>query len=62
MINTGSLFQLLEGKPPAGIAGTLAIMGLGYPACFYLFYAAIKKGTAETEQDDKEYLASRRGR
>jgi hypothetical protein len=53
---------LLEGKPPAGIAGTLSIMGLGYPACFYLFYAAIKKGTAETEKDDEEYMASRRGR
>jgi hypothetical protein len=53
---------LLEGNPPAGIAGTLSIMALGYPACFYLFYAAIKKGTAETEKDDKEYMASRRGR
>lgn len=62
MINTGSLFQLVEGTPPAGIAGTLAIMALGFPSCGYLFYAAILKGTAETEQDDKEYLASRRGR
>jgi hypothetical protein len=59
---TGSLFQLVEGNPPAGMAGTAAIMAIGFPACGYLFYASILKGTAETEQDDKEYLSTRRGR
>jgi hypothetical protein len=56
----GSLFQLLEGNPPVGVAGTAAIVVIGFPVCGFLFYASIKKATAETELDDKEFLSTRR--
>ncbi len=34
---------------------TAAIAAVGLPSCLFLFYAAIKKGEYETEQDDLEY-------
>ena len=49
----GSIFQLSEGADNFALA--LAITVLGLPGCFFLFYAAIKKGIAETEADDAEF-------
>ena len=34
---------------------TITITVAGIPLCFFLFYAAIKKGIAETEADDAEF-------
>jgi hypothetical protein len=38
---------------------TFGIVFVGIPACFYLLYAAILKGIAETEEDDKEFLSGK---
>lgn len=53
----GSTFQLVSGSPPPlGAPATFGIVFVGFPACFYLLYAAILKGIAETEEDDKKFL------
>lgn len=41
------------------MVGTGAIALVGTPLCLYLFYAAILKGNAETEEDDKKFLGGR---
>ena len=54
--STGSIFELLGGSPQYGFAPTVAIALLGTPLCFFLFYAAIVKGNAETEADDQRFM------
>mmetsp|Transcript_42254 Transcript_42254/g.61934 ORF Transcript_42254/g.61934 Transcript_42254/m.61934 type:complete len:184 (+) Transcript_42254:81-632(+) len=56
----GSIFELTGGTPKLGFAITAVIAGLGLPLCLFLFYAAILKGTAETEEDDAKF--SKNGR
>mmetsp|Transcript_22049 Transcript_22049/g.44607 ORF Transcript_22049/g.44607 Transcript_22049/m.44607 type:complete len:188 (-) Transcript_22049:632-1195(-) len=55
----GSIFELGGGNPSNGFATSAAISALGLPSCLFLFYAAIKKGAAETEEDDKRFLNER---
>jgi len=64
IVSTGSIFELTGGKTPQlGFETTLALVALGVPLCFFLFYASVKKATAETEEDDKRFEAenSRKG-
>jgi hypothetical protein len=49
------LFDLIGGSPAFGFAPTAAAALVGLPICFFLFYAAIVKGQAETEEDDKKF-------
>jgi hypothetical protein len=55
--STGSLYELAGGGSTTklGLLPTLALGGLGLPTSIFLIYAAIRKGAAETEEDDKEY-------
>ena len=53
---SGSLFNIIEGQ---GNPVSLGITILGTPAFLFLFYAAIKKGEAETLEDDQRYLNGR---
>lgn len=53
--STGSIFELSGGHPVLGFIPTATIALLGVPSCFFLFYASIKKGIAETEEDDKAF-------
>lgn len=56
----GFLFQLLDAKnnpPPLGFGPTAAISLVGAPTCLFLFVAAIQKGAAETEEDDRKFNA-----
>jgi hypothetical protein len=53
--STGSIFELSGGHPVLGFIPTATITLLGIPSCFFLFYASIKKGIAETEEDDKAF-------
>ena len=53
--STGSIFELSGGSPVVGVGPSVAIAVTGIPTCFFLFYAAIKKGIAETEADDAEF-------
>jgi hypothetical protein len=55
----GSIFELCGGTPQLGMVGTGAIALLGTPLCIFLFYAAVLKGNAETEEDDKKFLSGR---
>ncbi len=57
--STGSVFELAGGSPVLGFLPTAGIAIVGIPLCFFLFYAAIKKGMAETEEDDKNYRNQR---
>jgi len=59
---TGSLFQLIGGDPPNGSAVTASIIVVSLPLCAFLFYAALKKGQAETDADDAEFRSKNRGR
>ncbi len=52
---TGSIFELSGGSPVLGFIPSIGIIATGLPLCFFLFYAAIKKGIAETEEDDKKF-------
>ena len=56
--NTGSIFELTSGAPKLGFAVTASIALLGFPSFVFLFYAALLKGAAETEEDDKEFRKS----
>jgi hypothetical protein len=56
---SGSIFELFGGTPQLGMVGTGAIALVGTPLCLYLFYAAVLKGNAETEEDDKKFLGGR---
>lgn len=56
----GSVFQLASGSPPPlGSAATAVIAVIGVPSCIFLLYAAILKGIAETEEDDKAFLSGK---
>jgi hypothetical protein len=56
---TGSVFELATKNEdlPLGVLPTVAVAVLGVPTCFFLFYAAVLKGKAETEEDDKVFRA-----
>ena len=57
----GSLFELTGGaETKLGFAGTAALAAIGAPLSIFLMYAAILKGTAETEEDDKLYNSPRK--
>mmetsp|Transcript_11919 Transcript_11919/g.20704 ORF Transcript_11919/g.20704 Transcript_11919/m.20704 type:complete len:187 (+) Transcript_11919:49-609(+) len=58
--STGSLFEVLGGTPTLGFGPTAALAAIGLPASLFLIYAAILKGAAETEEDDKEYNKPRK--
>jgi len=58
--STGSIFELSGGSPVIGVVPSVAIAVAGIPTCLFLFYAAIKKGIAETEADDAEFQNQRR--
>lgn len=51
----GSLFELFGGSPKLGVAVSAAIAAVGLPLCLFLFYAAIQKAIAETEEDDRRF-------
>jgi len=56
----GSAFQLAsDGDPLLGVPVTTAIVFTGIPGGFFLLYAAILKGIAETEEDDKAFLSGK---
>lgn len=56
----GSLFELVGGSElQFGFAVTAAIAAIGTPIAMFLFYAAIAKATAETEEDDKAFLSGK---
>ena len=55
-VSSGSIFELAGGSTSLS---ALALAVLGLPLCLFLFYAAIKKGMAETEEDDQEFLKGR---
>jgi hypothetical protein len=55
--STGSLFELFGENSQLPLAVTAGIAVVGLPLGAYLFYAAILKGTAETEEDDKQFLS-----
>lgn len=53
--SVGTIFELVGGSPMMGVIPSALFALVGLPSCLFLFYAAIKKGTAETEEDDAEY-------
>jgi hypothetical protein len=57
----GSLYELTGGgSTKLGFVPTAALAAIGLPMSIFLIYAAIMKGAAETEEDDKEYNKPRR--
>lgn len=53
IVSTGSLFECVGGKANP----TNLVLGLGgFPMFLFLLYAAILKGSAETKEDDEQYL------
>lgn len=58
IVSTGSIFELLGGSPQYGMVPTALFAVVGTPLCFFLFYAAILKGNAETEADDERFMDS----
>ena len=54
-IQLGSLFELTSGTPTLGFGPQVALAAIGLPSSLFLIYAAIKKGEAETEEDDRQY-------
>mmetsp|Transcript_17334 Transcript_17334/g.39709 ORF Transcript_17334/g.39709 Transcript_17334/m.39709 type:complete len:160 (+) Transcript_17334:98-577(+) len=58
--STGSLFKMFDDPPQLGFATTAAAIGIEFVLAGYLFYAAILKATAETEEDDREFNKPRR--
>ena len=58
IVSTGSIFELLGGSPQFGTVPTALFAVVGTPLCFFLFYAAILKGNAETEADDERFMDS----
>ena len=57
----GSLFELTGGaETQLGFVGTAALAAIGAPFSLFLLYAAIMKGAAETEEDDREYNSPRK--
>lgn len=51
----GSLFELTGGAPTLGFGPQAALAAVGLPGSLFLIYAAVLKGAAETEEDDKQY-------
>ena len=61
MQTKGSLFELAGGgSGKLGFGPTAALAAIGLPMSIFLIYAAILKGAAETEEDDKEYNKPRK--
>ena len=58
--STGSIFELSGGSPVMGFIPSLALSVVGIPLCLFLFYAAIRKGIVETEEDDKKFQQNNR--
>mmetsp|Transcript_5402 Transcript_5402/g.7938 ORF Transcript_5402/g.7938 Transcript_5402/m.7938 type:complete len:173 (-) Transcript_5402:7-525(-) len=54
--STGSVFELAGGNPQFGFGVSAAIAAIGIPLSLFLFYCAILKGMAETEEDDKKFI------
>ncbi|CAB1116017.1 unnamed protein product [Ectocarpus sp. CCAP 1310/34] len=52
---TGSIFEVTGGHPELGYTATYIIGTLSLPTFIFLFYAAIKKGQAEVEEDDAKF-------
>ncbi|CAM9401712.1 unnamed protein product [Ectocarpus fasciculatus] len=52
---TGSIFEVTGGHPELGYTTTYIIGTLSLPTFIFLFYAAIKKGKAEVEEDDAKF-------
>ncbi|CAN0261129.1 unnamed protein product [Ectocarpus sp. 12 AP-2014] len=52
---TGSIFEVTGGHPELGYTATYVIGTLSLPTFIFLFYAAIKKGKAEVEEDDAKF-------
>ena len=57
-LNPGSIFDLIAGAPKLGFGITASIALVGFPSFIFLFYAALLKGAAETEEDDKAFRES----
>jgi len=53
----GSLFELIGGSPDLGFVTSAIIAAVGFPSCLFLFYASVRKATAETEEDDRRFLS-----
>ena len=58
--STGSIFKMFDEPPQLGFATTTAAIGIEFVLAGYLFYAAILKATAETEEDDREFNKPRK--
>jgi len=58
--STGSIFESSGGSLVIVVVPSVAIAVAGIPTCLFQFYAAIKKGIAETEADDAEFQNQRR--
>lgn len=59
--STGALFEVTGPGPyTLGFGPEAALAALGLPLSIFLIYAAILKGAAETEEDDKEYNKPRK--
>ncbi|CAN0125421.1 unnamed protein product [Pylaiella littoralis] len=56
---TGSIFEVTGGHPELGYTATYIIGTLSLPSFIFLFYAAIKKGKAEVEEDDANFRQGR---
>ncbi|CAM9125661.1 unnamed protein product [Scytosiphon promiscuus] len=52
---TGSIFEVTGGHPEIGYTATYIVGALSLPGFIFLFYAAIKKGKAEVEEDDAKF-------
>ena len=52
------MFELTggNGEPNLGFATTAGIALVSVPLGLFLFYASILKATAETEEDDRDYM------
>ena len=50
------MFELVGGDPKLGFGSSAAIAAVGIPSALFLFYASILKATAETEEDDKNFM------
>lgn len=49
--SVGSVFELSGGHPMYGAGVTAGILSVSLPGFAFLFYAAIRKGQAEAEED-----------
>jgi len=56
IVGTANLFTLLTGGAATPLAIALVLIGL--PSSIFFFYASIKKGEAETVEDDAKWKSS----